>query len=174
MTTSLPFWRKNITNVVILSLRPLTRITIALFLSIAFVSFAQAQATLTSDRDDYPPGDTVTLFGSDFLPGETVTLQVLHYGVDGDNDTSAAHRPWTVIADINGDFTTTWIVPAEEDRSGAKFLATAGGKTSLLNAETTFSDAVDANDGNVHLAKLSTNFIGEPGEIKIEKLVINF
>ena len=99
-----------------------------------------AQATLTSDEADYPPGSTVTLMGSDFIPRETVTLQVLHYGIDGDNDTSAAHQPWTVTADENGDFTTTWIVPPDQDELGATLLATADGKTSLLHAETTFTD----------------------------------
>jgi hypothetical protein len=144
MTTSLPFLRKNIANVVIPALSSVKRITIALFLTIATVSFVQAQATLTSDQADYPPGSTVTLTGSDFLPGDTVTVQVIHYSVDGENDTSAAHQPWTVIADENGDFTTPWLVPTGEDELGATLLAKAEGKTSLFYAETTFTHDADA------------------------------
>ena len=66
--------------------KKVSRIVMTLFLTIAFFSVIQAQ-TLTSDKDDYPPGSTVTLTGSGFQPDEAVTLQVTHVG-DGDNETS--------------------------------------------------------------------------------------
>jgi hypothetical protein len=153
VTTSLPYRRKNFANVVIPALSSAKRITIALLLATATVSFVQAQATLISDQADYPPGSTVTLSGSDFLPGDTVTVQVIPYGVDGENDTSAAHQPWTVVADENGDFTTAWVVPADEDESGTTLLAKAEGKTSLFYAETTFTDVADANDGEIAMVE---------------------
>ena len=35
-------------------------------------------ATVTTDKQDYPPGSTATITGENFEPGETVELQVLH------------------------------------------------------------------------------------------------
>src|SRR5439155_6369053 len=90
----------------------------------------------------YPPGATVTITGTGFTPGETVTLQVLHLDTNGDNDTSAAHQPWTVTADASGNISTTWLVPPDQDELGAMLKLTADGQTSLLHAETTFTDAV--------------------------------
>jgi len=165
MTTSLLSQRKNIANVIIPALGFAKRITFALLLTIATVSFVQAQATLTSDQADYPPGSTATLMGSDFLPGDTVIVQVFHYGVDGKNDTSAAHQPWTVIADEDGDFTTTWLVPADEGELGATLLAKAEGKTSLFYAETTFTDVADANDGEIAMVESPAD-VSRENEVK--------
>src|SRR5690349_17264272 len=107
MRFSLLFPKASVCNAVA-TLSSAKRITISLLLSLAAVSFVQAQATLTSDQQDYPPGSTVILTGSGFQSGETVKVQVLHYDINGDNDTSAAHQPWTVTANANGGFTTTW------------------------------------------------------------------
>src|SRR6476661_2420011 len=93
------------------------RLALALCLMLV-VSFIQAQ-TLISDQADYPPGSTVTLTGTGFQAGETVKVQVVHDSIAGDNDTSAAHQPWTITADANGNFTTTWLVPPDEDELGA-------------------------------------------------------
>ena len=92
------------------------------------ISMVNAQATLTTDATDYPPGGTVTLTGSGFWGGETVALQVLHVDSLGDNDSSDAHQPWDVVADDLGNFTATWLVPADEDELGATLTATADGK----------------------------------------------
>src|ERR1043166_4327906 len=101
-------------------------------------------ATLTSDKADYPPGSIVTLTGSGFAPGEGVTLQVVHDDplADNDNDTSTAHDPWQVVADADGAFVTTWLVPSDEDEAGASLEATAIGLTSALSAEALFTDGV--------------------------------
>jgi len=97
--------------------------------------------TVTTDQSDYPPGGTVYITGSGFAPGETVTNQVLHIPDIADNVTSPAHQPWTVTADENGNFSTTWYVPLDQDEAGATLQLTATGKTSGLTAQTTFTDA---------------------------------
>src|SRR5436189_5470895 len=48
--------------------------------------------------------------------------------------------PWTVVADANGEFDTSWYV-FSEDFIGATFLATATGQSSQLTASATFTDA---------------------------------
>src|ERR1041384_4020584 len=121
------------------------RICAALFsaalLVILLTSAAFPQATLTSDRPDYPPGDTVKLTGAGFSPGETVTLQVSHSDATFDNDTSAAHQPWQVTADDSGGIQTIWVVPTDQDELGSSLKATADGVTSGLHAEAFFTDA---------------------------------
>ena len=99
-------------------------------------------AKISTDKDDYAPGETVNISGSGFLAGETVVLQVLHLDENGDNESSAAHQPFEVIADASGNIYSTWIVPADEDELGATLKLIADGKTSGLHAETTFTDAV--------------------------------
>lgn len=101
----------------------------------------RAQATLTTDKPDYPPGSTVILTGSGFQAYETIELKVLHNPDDGDNTSSIAHQPWNASADENGNFTTTWLVPADEDELNSSLLATANGQLSGAHAETAFTDA---------------------------------
>ncbi len=116
---------------------------IAAFASLAMM--AQAQATVQTDQLDYAPGSTAIITGSGFQAGETVTLQVLHIdsGVDSLGTDPQYHQPWTVEADVDGNFTTSWHVPTMEegDALGATLLLTADGQTSMLHAEWTFTDA---------------------------------
>src|SRR3954464_11672468 len=68
-------------------------------------------ATVTTDRADYQPGETVLITGSGFQADEPVMVQVLHLGEGFDNSTSPAHQPWDVLADFDGSFWTFWVVP---------------------------------------------------------------
>src|SRR6266496_658633 len=68
-----------------------------------------AAATVTSDRSDYMPGETVVIKGSGFGASDVVTVQVLHFGETDDNDTSTAHLPWIVPANSSGSFQTSWL-----------------------------------------------------------------
>src|SRR5213596_861048 len=70
----------------------------------ALAHTAASAATVSTDQSDYPPGSTVYITGSGFAGGEIVTNQVLHIPDIGDNNTSPAHQPWTVIADDAGNF----------------------------------------------------------------------
>src|SRR5215470_20215476 len=85
------------------------RATVALICSVLNLGLAISSAigaTITTDKLDYPPGDTAFITGNDWAPNEEVTLVVTH--ADGTPDTGEDHLPWTVTADTNGYFTTTW------------------------------------------------------------------
>ncbi|PYI85216.1 MAG: hypothetical protein DME26_11535 [Verrucomicrobia bacterium] len=103
-------------------------------------------AKVSTDYDDYPPGDPVGITGSGFVPGEMVQLQVLHTDGTNDNVTSSAHDPWQVTADMEGNFTTTWNIPVNEDELGATLEVTATGQTSMLTAKAMFTDAAKTFD----------------------------
>ncbi len=107
-----------------------------------FFSSAAFGQTVTTDLPDYPPGSTVLITGAGFQANETVNLQVIHILANGDNDTSGAHQPWTITADANGDISSTWLVPLDQDELGATLYLTADGQSSLLHAEWTFTDAI--------------------------------
>jgi hypothetical protein len=98
---------------------------------------ALAQASVTTDQSDYPPGSTVYITGAGFQPGETVQLQVLR--IDIPENTGAEHDPWPVTADANGGFEATWFVAFDE--LGATLQLTATGLTSGRIAQTTFTDS---------------------------------
>src|SRR5437016_2854950 len=99
-----------------------------------------AAATVTTDEADYAPGSTAYITGSGFLAGETVQLQVLHTTTPNDDATSPAHQPWQVSADTQGNFASTWYVPADQDELGATLELTATGLSSGRVAQTTFTD----------------------------------
>jgi autotransporter-associated beta strand protein len=120
----------------------LASVTLALFTFLLLSAGAHAQATLTTDKPDYHPGDLVIITGSGFGASENVILQVLHFDSSGDNDTSEAHQPWDVHADETGSFVAQWTVPLDEDEIGATLTATADGRITGLHAETIFTDAV--------------------------------
>ena len=99
---------------------------------------ADSVPTVTTDKPDYPPGDTAHISGTGFLPGEQVECQVLR--LDNPFDPNIEHVPWLVTADASGNFQTTWFVTS--DAAGATLQLTAVGQTSSLVASVNFTDAV--------------------------------
>ena len=99
---------------------------------------ADSVPTVTTDKPDYPPGDTAHISGTGFLPGEQVECQVLR--LDNPFDPNIEHVPWLVTADASGNFQTTWFVTS--DAAGATLELTAVGQTSSLVASVMFTDAV--------------------------------
>src|SRR5438876_8606082 len=87
---------------------------LSIILATALCSISYAQ-TLTTDAADYAPGSIATITGAGFGAGETVAVQVTHNPTCCDDATSSSHLPWTVTADDNGGFVTTWGVPSDED-----------------------------------------------------------
>ena len=89
--------------------------------------------TVTTDRPDYQPGDTVTISGSGWLAGETVELLL--------EEDPATHDPlvFTSVVDANGDFVNRDFVVEEHDL-GVTFALTATGLTSGLTAGAGFTD----------------------------------
>ena len=63
------------------------------------------EPTLTTDRDDYPPFSYVYFTGTGFQPGETVDMIVVET-----DPVQQSFEPWTVVADENGNFQTSWYV----------------------------------------------------------------
>lgn len=59
-----------------------------------------AEASIWTDKQDYAPGDTVTIFGSGFKAVSTITLSVTRPDLVLDS--------WTTTSDAAGSFTTTY------------------------------------------------------------------
>ena len=66
---------------------------------------ALADATITTDAVDYPPGATVFITGAGFEAGETVTISIVHS--DGDGTT---HDVGAALVGDDGSFDATWTV----------------------------------------------------------------
>ena len=99
----------------------------------AAVSPAQS-ATVSTNKTDYAPGETVIITGTGWSPGETV-MMILH-----ETPTTHEDEVLSSIADANGNFTNTSWSPGGHD-AGVSFELTATGQTSGLVATTTFTDA---------------------------------
>jgi len=94
--------------------------------------------TVTTDKSDYPIGATVVIGGSGWQPGETVTLQVTD-NLSPTDPNEVAHAPWDVVADADGNISSTWKV--DEDADGLTLTLTAHGHSSGSDASTNFTDA---------------------------------
>jgi hypothetical protein len=111
-------------------------------------------ATLTTDREDYPPFSYVYFHGTGFQPGETVDMVVVET-----DPVQQSFEPWAVVADENGEFDTSWYISSQEF-NGATFLATATGETSQLTASATFTDANGDGTMNVSPGSALTSSTG--------------
>jgi hypothetical protein len=98
-----------------------------------------ASATISSDKDDYPPGGAVILTGANWQPGEIVHIRV------NDDQGETWRRDADVIADGSGSIRDEFRLP---DWFVAVYTVTATGPVSGT-AATTFTDA------NVTAATLS-------------------
>src|SRR5919112_1018424 len=123
----------------------LLSITLAMLLTIPAVALAQDAGdptgapppappapTIQSDKEDYPPADTVILTGSGWQPGETVNINV------NDDEGQTWNRNVDVIADENGGVRDEFVLP---DWFVATYSVTATGSSGLI-APSTFTDAV--------------------------------
>ena len=84
------------------------RIFAAIFV-IATISFtlgllppAHAQASIWTDKDDYSPEETVTIFGTGFLPYSLVQVSLTRPDSNVDS--------WNTTSDAAGNFTTTYLL----------------------------------------------------------------
>src|ERR1041385_2990934 len=104
------------------------------------------EATLTTDREDYPPFSYVYFHGTGFQPGETVNMIV----VELSRADPVSFQPWDVVADANGQFETGWCICSAQF-SGAALQTTATGQSSgriaLANASASVATAKGANAG---------------------------
>src|ERR671913_1299217 len=87
--------------------------------------------TIQSDKEDYPPSDTVILTGSGWQPGESVNINV------NDDEGQTWNRNVDVIADENGGVRDEFVLP---DWFVATYSVTATGASGAI-ATSTFTDA---------------------------------
>jgi hypothetical protein len=107
-------------------------------------------ATVTTDKPDYSPGDTVTVSGTGWQPGETIQIVITE-----DPPNHPTHN-YTVTADANGTFSQT-IFLVDQLHLGVTFYLTATGITSGRTAQTTFTD------GDLQTQKLCVDMNGPSG-----------
>ncbi|HTL57694.1 MAG TPA: hypothetical protein VL361_18555, partial [Candidatus Limnocylindrales bacterium] len=120
----------------------------------AFAQDAGTGATVTTDKQDYPPFSYVDITGAGFQPGETVSNIVIQ--IEGPA-AGTAYEPWEVTADADGNFTTTWLVFSDELLNTTLQL-TSVGEASGLTAQATFTDA-----GTFSYTPTTTSFTIAPG-----------
>lgn len=102
-------------------------------------STATASApTITTDKPDYLPGDTVTFTGTGFAAGDTVTITVHE-----DPTWNYPDRQFVAVADANGAFTNRDMIVQQLDL-GVTFTATAVAVPSGFVAQTTFTDGKES------------------------------
>ena len=95
--------------------------------------------SVSTDKLDYHPGETVQITGSGFGANDVVTLRVTDVGPAPQFASASGNDPWTVSADASGNFSSSWDVgPEAGDR---QLLLTADGSPSGAHAQTTFTDA---------------------------------
>src|SRR5688572_18135148 len=103
----------------------ITRITLAFILLLSFAAFnVQGQATVTTDKEDYIPGETLIITGSGWQPGETVQLHVDETPTLCPN----GHNLYATAND-NGEIYNNKFIFNESHR-GVSFHLTATGQTS--------------------------------------------
>jgi uncharacterized repeat protein (TIGR01451 family) len=117
-------------------------------LALATASTASG-AVLTTDKDDYVPGDTLRLAGWNWQPGDTIDF---HLDEEPQN-----HPPvdWTVAADVDGRFWDSTYVVQESDL-GVTFALTA---TSRATGETTTAVFFDFNLANAFINSVSSSTV---------------
>jgi hypothetical protein len=95
-------------------------------------------AKVVTDKDDYQPGDQVMLFGFGWKPGEIVDI----YVVDNYVTQPEWHYDTSVQADAHGNFIAEpFLFEVLLEHFGVTFDLSAVGQSSMLSAQTQFTDA---------------------------------
>ncbi len=108
-------------------------------------------ATVTTDKQDYGPGETAIITATGFAPGETVEFDVQHINSEtGEIQIlgGLGHNAWQVIdggindldGEENGEIVTTWYVNPD-DSEDETFTLTATGLNTGEEAVHTFTDS---------------------------------
>jgi len=96
-------------------------------------------ATVKTDKDDYAPGEIVTITGAGWRPGETVRM------VLEEANGPCLAQIINVTADASGNIFDNSFSPDEHDL-GVRFYLTATGQGPELTAQTTFTDGTPRID----------------------------
>ena len=121
----------------------LMMLLMGIFVLISIASNAQ-EVTITTDKDDYSPGEWVIITGSGWEANEFVVLSITH---TGDFIPDHTHEDWEIQADEKGDIYDKWYV--EEQELGTTLWLQAWGQSSGWYAEVTFTDAKQTQIINV-------------------------
>ncbi|MDJ0747510.1 MAG: Ig-like domain-containing protein [Xenococcaceae cyanobacterium MO_167.B27] len=122
----------------------------------------ESNPTVTTDKDDYAPGETAQITGSGFTPGSEVVIQIVDDPADpGDDGDVDVYQPITIIADEFGSFSTTWFVPIDNNGTGSG-IPDALNATLFLTATGTGADGV-LGTGDDQLATTTFSDAGRPG-----------
>ncbi|SDR73606.1 T9SS type A sorting domain-containing protein [Christiangramia echinicola] len=97
-----------------------------------FNVFMGLSQTVTTDKDDYHPGDIVQITGEDWLPYESVNLHII-------SDCGCTNVTYTVTSDASGAIFNNDL-NITEDHIGASFVLTATGDSGSV-VQTTFTDS---------------------------------
>ncbi|MBA4411005.1 MAG: hypothetical protein C0397_16470, partial [Odoribacter sp.] len=106
-----------------------------LFMATSLTGMAQT-VTVTTDKDDYYPGEWVIITGSGWQNDANVQLTLTH--LDPLPDPLHAHESWQVQPNAEGYIYYEWFV--EEQELGTSFRLEALGLTTGLKATTYFTD----------------------------------
>src|SRR5688572_12259946 len=129
--------------------------TFAVILCLFTSSFVFGQPTVTSDQEDYAPRSTAIFTGSGFTAFETVLLKVKNLTQPCNTVApDSSYLPWSVVADGNGAFVSSWTVC---DCMGDSLRLKAEGETSGLIAYAYFTDA-NLNSVTVGAASQTVNY----------------
>lgn len=135
-----------------------TLVVSLLFAIVTFGVLVAHEATLTSDRDDYLPGETAVLTGTGFEPGELVDLSIsIEDLVSGEHVGDYAFTQ--INADQQGGFVVDYLVPQEA--SDKQIIAVALGMTSGRAATATFWD------GNIGVHNVNFAATGLPSATSV-------
>jgi hypothetical protein len=116
----------------------------------------EIQPTVTTDKSDYMPGETVTITAKDFALGSVLEFQIADWATDpGDDGDADLYAPFSVMDGgagdldglVNGQVVVNWRVPTDNNGTGSgipdALNATLDLKVSGSNgqvATTTFTD----------------------------------
>ena len=102
---------------------------------LCFVAIGFGQATVTTDKSDYSPGEYVIVTGTGWTPGETVELHFDETPLVCPNN----HIRYTIANSQGNIYYAQFLINTHH--LGVSFVLTAIGQTSHLTAQTTFTDA---------------------------------
>ena len=94
-----------------------------------------SEAVLSTDKDDYHPGETATIFGRFFAPLETFMIKV--FGID-ENNQNYTETEKEITADANGEFSFSYLLDSLYRPFYEVVVSTLGGEKI---AETWFRDS---------------------------------
>ena len=103
----------------------------------SFAVLASSSSSITTDKMDYGPGETVVITGRGFQPGETVRLKI------HEDPHTPQERGFDAVADGDGNFAGEYLV--QDYDLNMKFIVGARGLSSGWTAQTTFTDAFKAD-----------------------------